>query len=228
MPRDRIRVLIADDHPIFLEGLCTLLSMKFPEIEVVAAVSNGGEAVEKVHVLNPDIVLMDIRMPDMDGIEATRQMRENHSDLKIIMLTTFDERNLVEDSLASGASGYILKETSVDELVSYIKIVHAGNVLMTERATQIIKVNPGAEIKRAISESSELGPDERRQLSLLKKRELDVLSLLIAGRSNKMIADTLFVSEHTVRNYVSRIYHTIGVHDRFSLMSWARERHLVE
>ena len=91
-------MLIADDHPIFLEGLCTLLSMKFPEIEVVASVANGRMAVEEERKLSPDIVLMDIRMPDMDGIEAARQMKANREDLKIIMFTTFDERNLVKES----------------------------------------------------------------------------------------------------------------------------------
>ena len=228
MAENRITILIADDHPIFLEGLCTLLKMKFPEIAVIAAVSNGKEAVEKERELKPDVVLMDIRMPLMDGIEAAKRMRSHHGDLGIIMLTTFDDQILVGEALASGASGYILKETSVDELVSYIKVVHAGNMVLTNRVAQTIKPFPLTQTRRRLADSKILDPETKQKLSLLKTRELDVLGLIIEGKSNKMIADSLFVSEHTARNYVSSIYHVIGVHGRLSLISWARERHLGE
>jgi len=224
----KIRVLIAADHPIFLEGLCTLLSMKFPEIEVVAAVTNGRIAVEKEKELNPDIVLMDIRMPDMDGIEAARRMKANREDLKIIMLTTFDERNLVKDSLELGASGYLLKESSIEELVNYIKIVNAGKIVLTDSAAKTIRDSTLKETKESHLDFENIGGDAKRQLSLLKKRELEVLNLVIKGWSNPEIANSLYVSEHTVRNYVSSMYHVLGVHDRYSLIAWATENRLIE
>ena len=215
---EKIRVLVADDHPIFLEGLCTLIAMKYPEIEIVAAVSNGEEAVEKERELAPDIVLLDIRMAVMNGVEAARRIRERRPEVKIIMLTTFNERDLIADSLAAGAKGYVLKETPIEELVNDIKSVYHGNVLLSERAA--------AQLYGDAASLDETPPLEalREALKFLTKREKEIFQLMLDNKSNQMIADELCLSERTVRNYISNIYQTVDVKDRFSFLAWAKEQ----
>jgi DNA-binding NarL/FixJ family response regulator len=208
---------VADDHPVFLEGFCTLVGMKYPEIDVVAAVRNGRDAVERERELDPDVVLLDIRMPLMNGIEAARLMKKRRPDAKIIMLTTFNEQHLIKGALQAGVKGYILKETPIEELVDNIRSVHNNNVLLSSQVAERLTW-PDEPVQY-----QEEGADHPSLPPGLTPREREVFLLMLQGKNNRAIAEELSLGEGTVRNYVSRIYEIIGVHDRAAVVMWALE-----
>jgi DNA-binding NarL/FixJ family response regulator len=222
---DRIRLMLIDDHPIFLEGLTTLVKIGYPEIEVVGSFNDPRVAIRHVHDLRPDIVLMDIRMPMMDGVEATRRLRSLIPDIRIVVLTTFKDIDLIQKALAAGVKGYILKESPVESVIENIKSVLAGSVLLPgDFAEQVAWERQGygeLEPKR-LQDRAELPASAQN----LTNREREILDLMLDNQSNSMIADRLFLSERTVRNYVSRVYEQIGVHDRAGLLLWAIENDL--
>jgi len=212
----QIRLLIADDHPIFLDGLRRVIESAYPEIKVVATARDGEEAVKQAEETRPDVAVLDIRMPKLSGIGAARQIRSVSPDTKILMLTTFNESELVLDSLKTGAMGYILKEKPIDEVVSAVKAIFEGSLIVTAKAAQAVDWVSG--------DRSQAGPWPATpvpELADLSDRERDVLRLLIQGRTNEQISSELFLSYGTVRNYVSRIYATLDVQNRASLMLWA-------
>ena len=217
----RIRLLVADDHPIFLDGFCTLVHLKYPEIEVVAAVRNGKDAVDREAEFEPDVVLLDIRMPLMNGIEAARIMRRRRPDVRIVMLTTFNEQHLIKSALKAGVRGYILKETPIEELVDNIKSVHNNNVLLSSQVAERLSWPDEAEV------DMETLADHPSLPKGLTPREKEVFLLMLQGKNNRAIAEELSLGEGTVRNYVSRIYEIIGVHDRAAVVMWALEHSVV-
>lgn len=225
---DTLRLLVADDHPIFLDGFCSSVSSQFPELEIVAAVANGREAVERDRETRPDVALLDIRMPVMDGVEAAQIMKRRRPELKIIMLTTFNERELINAAFDAGAEGYILKETPIAEVVMDIKSVWRGNVLITGRAAKNIDWHSQTRDEPQSSERSAAfqRADVPREYAELTKREREVLDLILDGLQNKEVAHRLGLSEGTVRNHVSRIFDILGVHNRTALVLWAFENGL--
>lgn len=215
---NKIRLLVADDHPALLEGLCTVLRLNDAELAIAATATNGREAVDRAAETRPDVVLMDIKMPVMSGVEAAVAMRRARPDIKILMLTTFDDQELITGAMAAGAKGYILKDTPLADIIAAIKSVHRGNLFMSEQvAAKLSWTAPPPD-----SEARVL-PPELRDLS---SREVEILRLLARGGSNQQIAEQLYISEKTVRNYVSRIYEVLGEHDRTRVALWARERGL--
>ena len=226
---EKIRLLVADDHPIFLDGFCELVHLKYAQIEIVASVSNGEEAVKKEAELNPDVVLLDIRMPVMDGVEAAGIIKRRRPDAKIIMLTTFNERNLISGALKAGAMGYILKETPVSEVVQDVVSVYNGNYLISAQAAEKLEWLTD----QALEESLSIDPARvtnsfftesrirNEGISQLTRRENQILKLMLLMRTNTEIAEKLGISERTVRNYVSKIYEILGVHDRLTLINRA-------
>lgn len=212
-----IRLLIADDHPVFLEGLCAVLPFKDPGIEIVGTAANGAEAVERERTLDPDVVLMDIKMPGMGGVEAARRMIARRADLRIIMLTTFDDRELIVQALEAGAKGFLLKDTPTSQIVQGIRSVHEGNVLISSSAAA--KLDWGG---RARAEETP------RELTEMTEREREVLRLMAEGRDNDRIARELGLSEKTVRNYVSIIYDVLGVQNRTEAVLWALNHGMAE
>ena len=213
----KIKVLVADDHPVFLEGLCSILTLRDSEIKLVSSVSDGREAVEEVKKLTPDVVLLDIKMPVMNGVEAARIIKESTPETKIIMLTNFEDRDLIIAALKVGANGYILKDAPIPQLIQSIRTVYQGNVLISPKvAEKLISTDEKQDIgNQSIPQDGKLDD--------LTSREKQILILMTRGRENWEIAQELFISEKTVRNYASQIYAILGVNNRTQAVLWALE-----
>ncbi|TQL66679.1 LuxR family two component transcriptional regulator [Nocardioides albertanoniae] len=214
-----VKIVVVDDQEMVRSGFVALLGTQ-PDIEVVGTAADGSEALQVVRRTSPDVVLMDVRMPVMDGIEALRQLLENPAtaQTKVVMLTTFDADEYVHESLRLGASGFLLKDASPDELASAIRVVHAGEALLSPSVTrQVI-----AQFARA--------PRKRRadpRLKQLTEREREVLENIARGSSNSEIAADLFLAEQTVKTHVSRILGKLGLRDRAQAVVFAYESGLV-
>ena len=213
-----IRILIADDHPVFLRGLCMLLELRAERIKIVGAATTGTEAVRIAQCEPVDVALLDIRMPGLDGVEAARTIRAHNPSIRVVILTTFDERELVYGALDAGVSGYLLKDAPVDEIVDAIEMAFKGRLLLSTRAAR--RLCEDADDKHEISEAQHM-------LNQLAPREQEVFLLLAHGEDNATIANTLSLSEGTVRNYVSRIYDVLHVRRRTEAMAWAQIQGLV-
>ncbi|MEU1213737.1 response regulator [Streptomyces sp. NPDC005791] len=215
-----IRVLIADDQMMVRQGFTVLLNAE-PGIEVVGQAVDGLDALEKAARLAPDVVLMDIRMPRLGGIDATRRLTEAPGPtVRVLVLTTFDLDEYVYEALRSGASGFLLKDASADELAQAVRVVAAGDALLAPNIT-----------KRLIAEFSRVstGPraPSRERVGALTERETEVLSLVAQGLSNAEIAVRLVVAEQTVKTHVSRILVKLGLRDRTQAAVYAYESGLV-
>jgi two-component system, NarL family, response regulator LiaR len=198
-----IRVLICDDQDVVREGLQAILKT-VPDLQVVGAASDGAEALDLIPTAHPDVVLMDLKMPGMNGIQATRLVREQHPAVRVLVLTTYDADEWVFDAIRSGAAGYILKDTPREGLVRAIQDVAQGRT----------PVDPAVAGKLFSQISRQSQAVDSSIASQLSERELDVLRLLAHGLSNAEIAGRLHLSEGTVRNYVSAIFTRLGVSDR--------------
>jgi DNA-binding NarL/FixJ family response regulator len=211
-----IRVLLVDDQALFREGLETLLSVH-DDIQVVGQASNGREAVEVATKVQPDVVLMDVRMPVLDGVRATRLLKQAQPKCRVIVLTTFDDDEYVFDALRSGAVGYLLKDVASARLIEAIRATARGeSILEPSVAAKVI-----AEFTRV---SSVIPAAQMEQLvEPLSGRELEILSLIARGDSNKEIASQLFIAEGTVKNHVTHILSKLGVRDRTQAALKARE-----
>jgi DNA-binding NarL/FixJ family response regulator len=221
----KIRVLIVDDQSLIRVGIQTLLSRK-PDIEVVGHARDGEEALRQVDALDPDVVLMDIRMPGMDGVEATRQLAARQARAGIIILTTFHDDANVFSALAAGARGYLLKDSDHKELAEAIRVVAAGRALIHPQITaQVLR-----EFSRRAAPAATLprpAPSEER-LALLTDRELAILRLLGSGRTNQEISERLAISVGTVKNHISTILSKLDVRDRTQAGLFAQQAGLSE
>lgn len=215
---DRIRLLVADDHAIVREGLNSILR-SVGGIEVVGEARNGLEAVSKAADLLPDVVLMDIRMADMDGVEATRRLRAITPSARVIILTNYDEDELVFNSIRAGASGYLLKEVGVEELVTAIRSVAQGYSLIYPSVARRVLDEFGG-LRRDAGDHEEAFED-------LTQREREVLNLIAQGRANKEIAAQLCISEKTVKTHVSNILSKLQMTDRTQAALYALRHNLV-
>lgn len=206
------KIIIVDDHQLFREGVKRILDFE-NSFEVIAEGDDGIDTVRLYEEYSPDVVLMDINMPQMNGVEATEQLIGKYPDAKVIMLSIHDDESYVSHALKSGALGYMLKEMDADEIVSAIKIVAAGGSYLHPKVTR----NLVAEYRR-LSERENKGnfhqTEIRRPFHLLTKRECEVLQLLTDGQSNRAIGESLFISEKTVKNHVSSILQKMNVNDR--------------
>lgn len=200
------RVLIVDDQPLYRDGLMTLLSVR-PEIEIVGEASNGEYALAAARQLNPDIVLMDLRMPVMDGVECTRRMHAESPNWRVIVLTTFEDDESVFEAIRAGAHGYLLKGVPAAKLVEAIQLTMQGqSILHPSVASRVM-----AEFNRL---SSLRPPKHAHQLPHLTKRETEILRQLAAGKNNKEIAAAIHISEGTVKNHLTTIFEKLYVEDR--------------
>lgn len=204
-PQETIRLLICDDQAIVCEGLRAILEA-VAQIQVVGVANNGVEAIELTRRLKPDLVLMDLKMPRLNGIQATKAIGEQCPDVRVLVLTTYDEDEWVLDAIRNGAAGYVLKDTPQEELIKAIEATMKGwNPIDPQIAGKILK-------HVAVQPTHRL-PDSTK-LSQLSQREREVLRLLATGLGNTEIAQTLFLTEGTVKNYVSVIFSKLGVSDR--------------
>ncbi|NEA99538.1 response regulator transcription factor [Streptomyces sp. SID13726] len=215
-----IRVVVADDQELVRSGFSMILEAQ-QDIEVVAEAGDGAEAVDAVRRHTPDVLLLDIRMPVMDGLEAARRVCAQSS-CKVVMLTTFDLDEYVYDALYAGASGFLLKDVRRDDLVHAVRVVAGGDSLLAPTVTRRLV----ADIVRRRREeaATEATPD---RLDVLTAREVETLRMLARGLSNAEIATTLFVSEHTVKTHVSNVLSKLGLRDRVQAVICAYETGLV-
>jgi DNA-binding NarL/FixJ family response regulator len=204
------RILLADDHSIIRQGLFALLE-KQPDIEVVGAVENGRKAIELVRELKPDIVIMDITMPNLNGIDATRKIIEQVPGVKVIALSMHSSRRFVAEMLKAGAKGYILKECLFDELIEAIRTVLKGDTYLSHKITGVV-VNDY--VKR-------MSPEYRQETSALTEREREVLQLLAEGKSTKQIAPQLHVSDKTIESNRRNIMDKLNIHSIAELTKYA-------
>jgi DNA-binding NarL/FixJ family response regulator len=204
-PNRSIKLLLADDQDLIRRGLTALLTMD-PELEVVAEAENGREAVTLVAALSPHVVLMDVRMPVMDGVASTREICQRFPQTKVLMLTTFDEQAYVSQALQAGASGYLLKDTPFEELAQAIHLVHKGYT----------QIGPGLATK-VLAQSAVVLPEHSQSWTGLSDREKDIVRLIVQGKNNREIADALFLAEKTVKNYVTNILSQLNLRDRTQL-----------
>ena len=200
-----IRLLICDDQAIVCEGLRAILE-GIRHIEVVGVATNGVEAIELTRTTQPDLVLMDLKMPRMNGIQATRAIREQFSAVRILVLTTYADEDWVMDAIRAGAAGYVLKDTPQEELLKAIR--------ETMQGWSHIDPQVAAKLLKHVADRGDQVLEDRRLISQLSDRERDVLGLLASGLNNADIAQRLFLSEGTVKNYVSIIFSKLGVADR--------------
>jgi DNA-binding NarL/FixJ family response regulator len=216
---ETIRLLLVDDQRLMRDGLRTLLEME-EDMTVVGEAENGQEALGLYEKLLPDVILMDIRMPVMDGVKATQQLIEQWPDARVIILTTFDDDEYVFEGLRGGAMGYLLKAVSAEELASAIRTVAAGGALIDPSVTRKVVAEFARSARTPRSESSKL---VEQLVEPLSDREVEVLRLIANGYTNKEIASRLYLAEGTVKNYVTSILGKIGARDRTQAALRARE-----
>ena len=222
-----IKVLLVDDQTLIRQGIRLLLEIE-PDIQVVGQAADGGAALEQVAVLHPDVVLMDVRMPEMDGVAATRAISERFPEVRVIILTTFEDDETVFEGLKAGARGYLLKDISSEEMAQAVRKVAAGEALIQSRITG-----------KVLAEFSRLATATDRQASPkagagkealpvpLTEREQEVLQALARGLSNREIAEQLVITEGTVKNHVSSLIEKMGVRDRTQAVLKGQELGLI-
>jgi len=210
----KMKILIADDHPVVREGLVTMLSRE-NDIEVVGEAQNGKVAIEKARELKPDIVLMDLRMPEVDGIEAIRRIKSENPQVKFIVLTTYDNDEYIFKGIEAGARAYLLKDAPRAELFKAIRAVSRGESLI-EPAIAGKVLDCFAELSR-----------QTQSPEALSERELEVLTLIAKGTSNKLIATNLNIGESTVKTHIQSIFHKLNVSDRTEAVTEAIKKGIV-
>ncbi len=206
-----IRVLVVDDQQLIREGIASLLALQ-DGINVVGTANDGREAIEQAVALQPDVVLMDIRMPVMDGVAAVTALRQRQPGIRVIMLTTFDDEEYVVAALKAGATGYLLKDLPSRELADAVRLAHRGITPLDPAAAALVTKALTARVQPTVE---------------LPERELAVLRLVARGLTNREIAAELFLSEGTVKNYLSKVLERLGLRDRTQAALYARDRGLI-
>lgn len=213
---DKIKVILADDQILLRDSIKTIINMD-ESLEVVATAANGLEAIKLVEMYRPQVVLMDIRMPEMDGVESIKVIKSKFPDVKVIMLTTFNDEEYIIEALAHGASGYLLKDIEIDKLIKTLKDAAAGQTILPNAVA--VKLAEGLS---KLSHNKKVQPDVS-DLDF-SEREKEISSMMVQGFTNKQIAMALYISEGTVRNYISSIYSKINISDRTQAVLYLKEK----
>jgi two-component system, NarL family, response regulator DegU len=207
-------IIIIDDHQLFREGVKRILDFE-SSFDVVAEGDDGSEAMDLVETHKPDVVIMDINMPNMNGVEATKMLVNRYPETKVIILSIHDEENYVQHALKTGAQGYLLKEMDADALIDAVRVVAEGGSYLHPKVTHnLVKEYRRLAAEEGADRDSVHTIEIRRPLHLLTRRECEVLQLLADGKSNRAIGETLYISEKTVKNHVSNILQKMNVNDR--------------
>ncbi|MBI9043675.1 MAG: response regulator transcription factor [Anaerolineaceae bacterium] len=217
---DEIKVLIADDQRLVRDGISSLLDIQ-PDIHVVSTAINGKDAIHKANKLKPDVILMDVQMPELDGISAVRKIKNKQTDCQILMLTTFDDEEYIIKSLVAGASGYLLKDIPASDLAQAVRMAYAGIFQLDPSVAG--KLVSKLDIKEKKNRKKPILPIVHE----LTEREFEVLRLIATGATNREIAQELVVSEGTVKNHVSNILNRLGLRDRIQAALYAHEHGLI-
>lgn len=220
---NKIRVMLVDDQVLFVNSLKDVIEMRTDDIEVVGIALNGMQALELAEKANPKIVLMDVRMPGMDGVEACKKITERFPEIKIMMLTTFDDDEYVYDAIGVGAIGYLLKNIPPSELIDAIRAIHTGIVQLSSSVMKKLaagRIHPGEG-----KSSLDIGAIKSvpKWFDELTRREKDILSLLVDGKNNREVADELYIAEQTVKNHLSVIYSKLQTRDRLQALNKVRD-----
>ena len=210
----KIRVLLADDQSILADGIKSVLS-SCPDLEVVGIASDGFEALKLVDSCDPDVVLMDIRMPNMNGVIATQEIKRRRPDVKVLILTTFDDSDYILNAINNGASGYLLKDTSSDALIDAIKNAYEGDTILPAKIARRI-----ADAARMVSSDREI---KLKRGFGLSDREVEIAVMIYEGFTNKQIASALKLTDGTARNYISSIYEKMGAASRSDAVARMKE-----
>jgi two-component system nitrate/nitrite response regulator NarL len=209
-----IRVLIADDHPIVRDGLAKLLSLE-EDVVVVGEASDGCEVLDKVQELDPDVLLLDLRMPNLDGLSALQALQQTNKRTRVIILTASEDKNEFVQAMKLGCSGIVLKQTAPELIVKSIRKVHGGEIWLDSHTT--------AAVMRQFAAPGEIGggSGKSRERSPLSQREREIVQLVAQGYKNKEMAEKMFISEQTVKNHLHNIFDKLGVSDRLELALYA-------
>lgn len=207
----RIRVMIVDDHAVVRSGLSAFLSV-YPDLEMVGEAESGEDAMARIGLLKPDVILMDLMMPGMDGVQTTRAVKQKYPQVQIVALTSFKEENMVQGALQAGAMGYLLKNVSATELSSAIRSAYARRMTLSSEAAEVLV--------QAATQTIPASDD-------LTEREREVLALMVEGLNNSEIAERLVVSQSTVKFHIANIFAKLGVDNRVGAVTMALQRRLV-
>jgi DNA-binding NarL/FixJ family response regulator len=212
---NKIRVLLADDQRLFTDSICTLIKNYAKDMEVIGVAATGAEAVKLAQTLQPQVILMDVRMPEMDGVQATQNILKFSPQIRIMMLSTFDEDDYVREALHHGAAGYLLKDVSPTELIASIRAIKEGSVQ--------ISPSVASKLVEQLYERHEKKSQGIEWYQTLSQREKEIFVLISKGYGNMQIAQELSIAEQTVRNHVSSIYGKLGIKDRFQIIQFANQ-----
>ena len=214
-----IRVLIADDHPIVRDGLAKLLSLE-EDVVVVGEASDGCEVLDKVQELDPDVLLLDLRMPNLDGLSALQALQQTNKRTRVIILTASEDKNEFVQAMKLGCSGIVLKQTAPELIVKSIRKVHGGEIWLDSHTT--------AAVMRQFAAPGEIGggSGKSRERSPLSQREREIVQLVAQGYKNKEMAEKMFISEQTVKNHLHNIFDKLGVSDRLELALYAIHKNI--
>jgi len=210
-----IRVLIADDHPIVRDGLRKLLSLE-EDFQIVGEASDGCEVLDKVQELDPDVLLLDLRMPNLDGLSALQALQQTNKHTRVIVLTASEDKNEFVQAMKLGCSGIVLKQTAPELIVKSIRKVHGGEIWLDSHTTAAVMRQFAAP-----GETGSSGSGKSRERSPLSQREREIVQLVAQGYKNKEMAEKMFISEQTVKNHLHNIFDKLGVSDRLELALYA-------
>src|SRR5579883_2161866 len=222
----KIRIVVADDHPIFRDGLCRLLALE-EDFEVVAQASDGRQVLEILQQLEPDILLLDLKMPGLDGLATLQRLQQARNKTRVIVLTASDDKNEFVQAMKLGTSGIVLKQTATELLIKSIRKVHAGEIWLDSHTTAaVIRQFVAAEEQQPVAPPPMQAPQRDRERSPLSQREREIVALVAQGFKNKEMAEKMFISEQTVKNHLHNIFDKLGVSDRLELALYAIHNNL--
>ena len=220
----KIRIVVADDHPIFRDGLCKLLALE-EDFEVVAQAQDGREVLEVLQQQTPDILLLDLKMPGLDGLATLQRLQQVKNKTRVIVLTASDDKNEFVQAMRLGTSGIVLKQTATELLIKSIRKVHAGEIWLDSHTTAAV-IRQFVAADEAQPQMAPASPGRERERSPLSQREREIVALVAQGFKNKEMAEKMFISEQTVKNHLHNIFDKLGVSDRLELALYAIHNNL--